>query len=576
MVKNDAPRTVVFATMESSLSRYGGLGAVMSILPRGMLAHEHCIVLAPHFVNVTDLEGQLQRGNILSHHPRLSFSLSIAGRVHHVRVTEVVQAAKQHGEPRELTTYLVAAEGSFTAPQSPYLNPCDPEREPDPHTNPINQERLLEDSLIFCAVAPTVLTELAKVGLVAPDLVLHLQDWQTAAICGAMSKALLYPSVRSFRCALTLHNPYDRCISEHSSVLAREMALHLGLGHGNVLEQMLGRIPGPVSTVSTTFAQELLSHPLFTNHFASHLQHGLRERGLTGIDNGIFNPLGLPSGVLDDAEAGDFTALLDEKRRQRQAMIEVLGSYQPAGAWGTLDGLETFEGPVMLMFGRDDPRQKGYDLAARAVRDLAPGTAKFVFTPMPGDEGLLGLEFLRRLASDRRGDVKVFPFRMDHGYDALQRGATFLFMPSFYEPFGGAVEGYAAGTPVIARRTGGLAQQVIPYPDADDAHTGFLFKEGLSAQEEDEGWKIIQACDYWNHNPVQDRMVQRRDRCRLFEEMAASAAHTLQRAADFYREDLLLGQPRYARMIFNGARLMDRFSWDLSIERYRKELYGLQ
>jgi len=254
--------------------------------------------------------------------------------------------------------------------------------------------------------------------------------------------------------------------------------------------------------------------------------------------------------------------------------MEVLGSYQPDAAWGTLDGLDTFEGPVILMFGRDDPRQKGYDLAARAVRDLAPGVAKFVFTPMPGDEGLLGLNFLRRLASDRQGDVKVFPFRMEYGYGALQRGATFLLMPSYYEPFGGAVEGYAAGTPVIARRTGGLAQQVIPYPDAGDAHTGFLFKEGLSALEEDMGWKIIQACDYWNHNPVKDRVEQRRDHCRLFEEMAASAAHALQRAVDFYREDLLSGQPQYARMIINGARLMDSFSWDRSIERYRKELYG--
>ena len=575
MVDSDTPRTVVFATMESEFSRYGGLGAVMSILPRGMLAHEHCVVVAPHFENLTNLEAHQRKGNIVSHDVRQRFSLSIAGRVHHVEVTEVVQSVECGGETRTLRTYLVAAEGSFCAPQSPYLNPCDPAREPDPHVNPINQELLLEDALIFCTVVPSVLTELAKAGDIAQDLVLHMQDWQTAPICSAMPRALLYPAIRSHRCALTLHNPYDRCISEYSSVVAREMALHLGLAHGNVLEQMLERIPGPVSTVSTTFAKELQTNPLFTNHFAGHLQGPLRERGLIGIDNGIFNPLALPAEALSSAEAGDPAVLLAEKRRQREAMMEVLTSYQPAEAWGTMEGLDSFEGPVVLMFGRDDPRQKGYDLAAAAVQKLRPGTAKFIFTPMPGDEGLLGLSFLRRLAEQRPGDVKVFPFRMEHGYDALQRGATSLFMPSFYEPFGGAVEGYAVGTPVIARRTGGLAQQVIPYPDAEGAHTGFLFKEELSALEEDMGWMTIQACEYWNHNPVRDRVEQRQQSCRLFRQMADCAAIALERAANFYREDLAAGQPQYARMMLNGARLMESFGWERAVESYRKELYGL-
>ena len=576
---HDAPRTVVFATMESEFSRYGGLGAVMSILPRGMLAHEHCVVLAPHFANLTNLDAHQRRGNIQDHSLRLRFSLSIAGRPHHIEVTEVVQRVDHAAGPRELKTYLVAADnGSFTAPKSPYLNPCDPTRESDPHTNPINQEQLLEDALLFCAVAPTVLTELAKAGEVAPELVLHLQDWQTAAISCAMPRALLYPAIRAYRCALTLHNPYDRCISEYSSVVAREMALHLGLNHGNVLEQVLAegpdgqaRVSGPVSTVSETYARELREHPLFTRYFAGHLQHGLGQRGLVGIDNGIFNPLALPAAALEQAGAGDLTALLAEKNGQRRAMMEVMGTYRPEAAWGELEGLESFDGPLVLMFGRDDPRQKGYDVAARALRELPPGAVKVVFTPMPGDEGLLGLEFLRRLAEDRPGDVKVFPFRMEHGYDALQRGASFLFMPSFYEPFGGAVEGYAVGTPVIARRTGGLAQQVIPFPD--EGATGFLYKEALAPHEEDAGWKTLQACEYWNHNPVQDRVEQRQSHCSLFSAMATTAAAALRQATDFYREDLAAGQPQYARMMLNGARLMEAFGWERAVDKYRRELY---
>ena len=55
-----------------------------------------------------------------------------------------------------------------------------------------------------------------------------------------------------------------------------------------------------------------------------------------------------------------------------------------------------------------------------------------------------------------------------------QAGATFAVMPSFYEPFGAATEAYLAGTPVIARATGGLTGQVVDHDEDKARATGWV------------------------------------------------------------------------------------------------------
>jgi hypothetical protein len=135
---------------------------------------------------------------------------------------------------------------------------------------------------------------------------------------------------------------------------------------------------------------------------------------------------------------------------------------------------------------------------------------------------LAGLGFLKALAEERAGDVKVFPFRMARGFLELMRGSTYLVMASLYEPFGAATEGYAKGTPVVARATGGLVQQVAPYPSgvmgqavrriADRYHargaapTGFLFREPELVWEDIlAGWEHIVACEYEPGDRVAER-----------------------------------------------------------------------
>ena len=155
-----------------------------------------------------------------------------------------------------------------------------------------------------------------------------------------------------------------------------------------------------------------------------------------------------------------------------------------------------------------------------------------------------------------------------------------MVMGSFYEPFGAANEAYLAGMPVVARATGGLVQQVVPYPSAGLSRhgrqlaamyhgvrsepTGFLFREP-SVLSEVQDWRKIIDCAYWHQNPRLDRIDERRG-TPLFDAIVQRAAWALQHAIDLYSTD----QIAYAKMIYAGFKMLDEFSWERAIQDYRR------
>ncbi len=168
---------------------------------------------------------------------------------------------------------------------------------------------------------------------------------------------------------------------------------------------------------------------------------------------------------------------------------------------------------------------------------------------------------------------------MAQGYLELQRGSTYMVMGSLYEPFGAATEGYAAGTPVIARATGGLVQQVVPYPAAsltssvarlvarfhkpEALPTGFLFREpDLSREELIAGWRAIIECAY-AEDPDLNRLTGRAG-IPLFESMAQAAAQALQDAIDLYVQNPV----GYGQMIAAGCEILGAFSWERAVAKY--------
>lgn len=565
-------RTIVFVTFETGYAPSGGLGAVMKVLPNHIAQHERCCILAPYFEKIT---GPVP---ILT-----TFTLPLRDRLHTVTI-------RHSTDPSGLDTYLLSAEGFFSAPSDPYVNPLDPAAPMDPYTNPVDPEKLVADALFFCAVVPNALIALSQAGRVAlHDLIFHLQDWETACTAQAVRR---HPAIESAACILTLHNPYDRYLGLIHSPIVGHLVSYLGLAYDNVLAQMIPLTDGPLSTVSQNFADELTGDPLHSRVFASHLQHLLVSKGVVGIDNGLFGERQFPFSeeAHEAARQGNYAPIQREKWVRRETLGHVLEAYQRElldgdnpgrQAWGADLTLSDPHLPVFLILGRDDPRQKGFDVVAEAIRRIPEGRARYIFTPMPGDEGFLGLQFLRELALDRPGEVKVFPFRLDPApFQALKEGSSFMVMSSLYEPFGAATEAYLAGMPVVARATGGLVQQVVPYPSAvlsrqgrqaaalfhpsDSEPTGFLFREP-SVPDPVQDWQRIVDCAYWQQGIKGDRIDDRKG-TPLFDAMVQRAAWALQDAIDLYTSN----QAEYARMVYHGYESLDRFSWDRAVGGYRR------
>lgn len=583
---------IIFVTFETEYFSFGGLGAVMKWLPRE-IGNGKCAVMAPHFKNLIKFDRLLQSGAATKVTPLFTYHVLIRGRAFPVEVTEVLNRGG-------LPTYFLSSPEYFNAPDNPYVNPCDPGQPLDPSRNPINGDRLTEDALFFSLAAPTALVELAKEGILkAPRITLHLQDWETASVALALKQIITKPALESVRCVLTLHNPYDKPLHPANSERVCELAAGIGLEMDHsILEQSIPALHAPVATVSAHFAHELRNEPLYTQVFCPHLQLAFKKRGLVGIDNGIFGDPTFPFSerALAQAKTGKLDALQVEKWARRIELAQVLTEYHARlrsegkhTVWGGPLELDDPNVPVFFALGRDDPRQKGFDVVAEAVRAMPRNAGRYIFAVMPGDEGLPGLRFLQRLAKDRPKEVCVFPFRLDkNAFLALQRGSSYLVMSSMYEPFGAASEGYLAGMPVVARATGGLVEQVVPHPQclADDqvlslyGHqlvrdyhkarakpTGILFREKVSFADEAEGWRDLVDCEYWEHNPKGDRVESRRS-IRLFKRMIRSANAGLRLAVELYAD-----QPQYAAMVWNGWSMLDQFTWKRAVQSYRKHLY---
>ena len=555
--KEKKGQTMVFVTFESEFAPLGGLAAVMKVLPKRMAQAQKgkCVTVAPFFREITKC-----RPNVYNQINSTGVQLQVpfGGKSEKCEVFE-------HQDENGFQTILLDSPNFFNAPCD-CGDPPDPKTPCNPYFDPSHPDQLLQDALFFCRAVPEALAGLGY----NQNLVFYLQDWETAPIALTAKEN---PKILSTTCLLTLHNSYDKTLSHEVWSKISETRLR----GPTVLSKMIPLLDGPLSTVSENFAAELVEDPLHTRVYAPHLQKAFKERQIIGINNGLFGQIDFPTDALDAAEHGDFKALRREKANRRQELIAVLKEYQPEQAWGSLD-IKNFDGPIFLLFGRDDPRQKGYDVAAAAISKIPQGVAKYVFTPIPGDEGTKGLEFLNALAKSRPGEVKVFPFRMKKGYMNLQKGASFLVMCSFYEPFGGATEGYGVGTPVVARATGGLVQQVSPYPSqcltpevkrlselfhaSFEAPSGFLFREpALKRKDVVAGWQKIIDCGYW---PEGDRVADREGTL-LFDGMVDQAVQAMTDAIDLYAHN----QGAYARMIFNGFKVLDRFSWDSSVQGYQ-------
>jgi starch synthase len=295
-----------------------------------------------------------------------------------------------------------------------------------------------------------------------PVDVLHLHDWQ------AMPAVLLrdcayeaYPLISRAAVMATIHN------LAYQGWLTRDQAA--GLAFPDELKQVMKPHADGilllregidraelVNTVSPGYAQEALTPAFGMGMDPALAGLGHRFGGiLNGLDMTVWDPATdaeLPANYSRSDMAG--------KAVCRRALLTELG----------LDPNDL--GPVLAMIGRLDP-QKGFDLLAGAAPELIAAGARIVVLGT-GDPKLIA--GMRTIATQHPESVAI----VDAFDRALARriyaGADLYLMPSRFEPCGqGQMIALRYGTPVVVRRTGGLADTVVDVREWPDEGTGFLF-----------------------------------------------------------------------------------------------------
>jgi glycogen synthase len=421
---------------------------------------------------------------------------------------------------------------------------------------------LLRDSLFASKALPLVLSALGF----REDIVVHIHDWHFASCALTLKEALLAGELDSARAVLTMHTPLDHVLpaSRLGYITARcdprqwpSVDAGAPRERETVLERMVPLLDAPVST-GGMFAQELTADPLQTQYLVPHLQGVFREQQVIGIVHGssVEVPEPFSRSALAAARAGSYEPILHEKMERRQLLLSMLERDQHAGdrcigSWTAEDGRPLHElaadVPIFLMIGSPDPSQSAFDIFARAIATIPRGRNRYAFIPSLGQGGDEMLRELSGVAEARPGEVLVYPEGLEGpAYETFLGGATWGVMPCLYAPFGSALEFYARGTPVVARATGGLREQVVDVDASPGEGTGVLFSEQRQGQPQPRWYALLS-----------EGAVRQRHDDPMFRSMRESLSAGLARATRISSVELSL----YAEMLPHLEERLAAFPW---------------
>ena len=568
--------SIAFVTYETKYAPSGGIAAVVSHLPQAIkhASGLRTIVLTPY-------HWRIERTAALQAEPFAHTQVHYLGTDLSL---EVVRHVDLDGfewfflRPQDEDLFTIAEERFFAGAPHPYRTP-----------EPV----LVRDAILFGAGVASALPAIDP----SARWTVLAQDWEGATT----ALALAGPDSSAHRVFLTLHNSYDSGGVDPQAL--RDVGIDPGACQPStpsamptVLERALTCVSNDILTVSGQFAYELTHDKLQSEVMAPHLRDALCNR-LVGVDNGPFVEMAVEPVAWERAKNRDFAGLAYWKQQRREAFVEAIATHAPTEArpiWGDVAAFaqESAQGPPWFaLAGRDDPRQRGHDVAALAIDRFLQesGDGQFLFLPIPGDEGLRGLGFLRDLAETWPDNVLVLPFLFREGYFAALEGSAFGVMPSLYEPFGGANEFYLHGTVGVARATGGLIEQIVPLRAAachsSAVHervapwhcssarpTGLLYREPDAAGSA-ERWQSLNLGGYdaIGQTPGKNR-VEHRGRNPLFVAMATELRLALEEGVRLWNDPHGL----YFEMLAEGIHYIQRtFSWRRAAQEYVRTC-GLQ
>lgn len=559
-------KKIAFITYETPFAPGGGIAAVMAHLPQALqeVSDIPTFVISPYHANIAKTTNQESRMVTID-----SIQIPFDHELFDLDIKLLDEEINWIFLKPHVDIHL--APPFFAGQRHPY----------DVDTTD-GQSILLRDSLFFGKAVSLSLLAISQTSTWA----ILMQDWEAATTSLALSDQT--NKRFSFSLYLTLHNSYDSGINDRDLVkIALDPRNHPG---DTILECALPLTRDPVFTVSEQFAIDLSTEILQTEIMIPHIVSELTPR-LLGVNNGAFVKNSIPDKVYIPAQKGNYSPIHNWKTDNREHAFSAIDKLTPSEStpiWGDLQKFDRGNAPWFVIAGRDDSRQKGYELACIAIDQFLQNNdqARFIFFPIPGDEGLPGIQFIQELAYKYPERVLGFPFLFREGFFSVLRGATFGIMPSYYEPFGMANEYYLNGVGCIGRATGGITQQIIPQRQVtsfspsvkrrtDRWHlqtsspTGLLFREQDDIPNALEDWRKINAADYEISSNKSNRLQQRR-KLRTIQNMANELKSCLEDATQLY----LSKQDLYYEMLINGiSYITENFSWEHTARVYHKYIH---
>jgi starch synthase len=328
----------------------------------------------------------------------------------------------------------------------------------------------------------------------SPDI-LHCNDWHTAF--GPLYLKAMYDWDRLFantRSVLTIHNiGYQGAFPAHAAgdvgLGTKGYLLHqddLRAGFVNSLKHGI-LYADAITTVSPTHAREIC-----TDEYGMGMQHDLRAhaQALTGILNGVdyaeWNP----------ATDAYLTRRYDAQHLDAKASLK----RELASRVGLRLGTET----ALIGMVTRLAVQKGIDLMFDSLPDVLAWRDVALIVLGSGEPKYE--EFFLKLQADFPGRVHFHRGYSDELAHWIEAASDMFLMPSLYEPCGlNQMYSLRYGTVPIVRKTGGLADSVVPYNPASGAGTGVLFEPYEAEALE---WALNTALDLYAQPAHWSRMVK--------------------------------------------------------------------
>lgn len=279
--------------------------------------------------------------------------------------------------------------------------------------------------------------------------VLHLHDWQTA-LCAVYLKTSDQhrEELQGVKTVFTIHNIGYQGSFPGSEFPKTGLAPSLFTIDGLEFYESVNLLKGGIlfsdhlTTVSPTYAKEILTTDGgmgldgVLRHRRAHLQ-GI----LNGIDVDLWNP------ATDPHLPAHYTAEDRENKQQCKAALQ------------REFNLPVADDPLVAVIGRM-ASQKGFDLIQAAIPNLMTLGLQLVMLGTGDPDSEEAFQALHARYPNRFGLRIGFDEGLAH---RIEGGADMFLMPSKYEPCGlSQLYSVRYGTVPIVRKTGGLADTVVP------------------------------------------------------------------------------------------------------------------